>query len=150
MIAVNNLTEVEIDEDWAKKVIEEVLKVEKRNGDVSLAFIGPGRMRKLNKKFRGKNRVTDVLSFPEFEVPFEKFKIGELKKTKELGEIVICPREARKRAKRENLLFEKELARLLVHGLLHLLGYDHEGSKEKAEEMREKEEGYLKEITNNQ
>ena len=131
MIEINNLTEVQIDEDRVKKAISTAT-----TKDVSLAFIGPGRMRKLNKKYRGRNRVTDVLSFPESEVEFKKFVIGGLKKTNTLGEIVVCLREVKKNS-RESSSFEQELDRVLIHGTLHLLGYDHEKDKGEMETKQE-------------
>ena len=143
MIEINNLTEVEINQDFIKKIVREVLKKEKKEGNISIAFIGPGRMRKLNKKYRGKNRVTDVLSFPEIKVSFEKFFKEELKKTKSLGEIVVCLRAVKKSSQELNIPFEKELTRVLVHGILHLLGYAHEESEKETEKMREREEFLL-------
>lgn len=143
---INNLTAVEVDEVLIKKIVAAVLKSEKKDitGDVSIAFVGPGRMRKLNKTYRRKNRVTDVLSFPESQVKFEKFKIGGRQKMQGLGEIVICLREVAKNAKRAQSDFEKELSRVLVHGVLHLLGYDHEQSEAEAEKMRGKEMEHVK------
>jgi len=131
MIEVNNLTTSEIDEDFIRKIAEKVLKEEletakQRNIELSVAFIGSGRMRKLNKKYRGKNKVTDVLSFGEG-----------------LREVVICLREVKKSAQRFKVPFEKELARILIHGILHLLGYEHDGSDEAAEKKRKKEKCYL-------
>jgi len=148
MLEINNLTTVEIDEEFLRRVVNEVLKGEKIKKEVnlSLAFIGSGRMRKLNRKYRGKNRVTDVLAFPESEVLFEKFKIGPLQKIKGLGEIVICLREVKKNAKRFNSTFEKELANVLIHGLLHLLGYDHEKNEKEAKKMQQKQQKYLEQI----
>jgi len=148
MLEINNLTTVEIDEEFLRRVVNEVLKGEKIKKEVnlSLAFIGSGRMRKLNRKYRGKNRVTDVLAFPESEVLFEKFKIGPLQKVKGLGEIVICLREVKKNAKRFNSTFEKELANVLIHGLLHLLGYDHEKNEKEAKKMQQKQQKYLEQI----
>jgi len=148
MFEINNLTTVEIDEEFLRRVVNEVLKGEKIKKEVnlSLAFIGSGRMRKLNRKYRGKNRVTDVLAFPESEVLFEKFKIGPLQKIKGLGEIVICLREVKKNAKRFNSTFEKELANVLIHGLLHLLGYDHEKNEKEAKKMQQKQQKYLEQI----
>jgi probable rRNA maturation factor len=128
MIEIINFTITEIDEEFLKKVAEKVLESEKqKNKDLSLVLVGQGRIRKLNKKYRGKNRVTDVLSFPNDG----------------LGEVVICLREVKKNAKRFNQSFERELIRVLIHGILHLLGYDHEGSKQATEKMVEKEEYYL-------
>ena len=127
MIGIHNLTENQIEEDLIKKISQKVLEEERKKGDISLIFIGPGRMRELNKRYRRKNRVTDVLTFGE-----------------DLKEIVICLREVKKNARRFNLSFEEELARVLIHGILHLLGYNHEGPKKEAEKMRKKEEYYLR------
>ena len=150
MIEINNLTTSEINEDFIRKIADKVLKEELeiskyRNIELSVAFIGAGRMRKLNKRYRGKNRVTDVLAFPQKHLPFEKFS-QELQKIQGLGEIVICLREVKKSAQRFKISFEKELARILIHGILHLLGYGHEESEEEAEKMKQKEEFYLQKI----
>ncbi len=144
MIEINNLTAIEINQDFVKKVVEGVLKKEKKEGNVSIAFIGPGRMKKLNKKYRRKNRITDILSFPELELSFEKFFKEKLKKTENLGEIVICLRAVKKSARQLNIPFETELKRVLIHGILHLLGYRDEKSEKEAKKMEEKEEYYLK------
>jgi len=147
MIEINNLTTNEIDENFFKKLAQKVLKGEKKEkSDLSIALIGQGRMRKLNKKYLGKNRVTDVLAFPESKVLLEKFKIGPAQKFQGLGEIVICLREVKKNAKRFGSVFEKEIAACLIHGILHLLGYDHETSEEKAKEMEKKQQYYLSKI----
>lgn len=145
MVGINNLTGDKVDEKFVKEIVETVLKGERKEimGELSLAFIGPGRMRKLNKTYRKKNRVTDVLAFENSKVAFEKFKIGSAQKTEGLGEIVICLREVKKNARKFEESFEQELTRVLVHGVLHLLGYDHEKTKEEAEKMRECEERYL-------
>ncbi|MCD6500912.1 rRNA maturation RNase YbeY [bacterium] len=147
-IEINNLTTNEIDEGFIRKIAEKVLKEEKKEGLLSIAFIGSGRMRKINKKYRKKNRVTDVLAFPEKRLPFEKF-FQELQKIQGLGEVVICLREVKKNVKRFKSSFEKELARVLIHGILHLLGYTHEKSEKAAKKMKEKEEYYLKKMSNN-
>lgn len=145
MIEINNLTMVSVDEELLKKVAKKVLKEERQEDrDLSIALVGQGRIRALNKKYRGKNRVTDVLAFPGPIVSFEKFKIGGIKKTEGLGEIIICLREVKKNAKRFGSVFERELAKVLLHGILHLLGYDHEKSEIEAKKMKEKEEYYLK------
>jgi len=145
MIEINNLTTVEVDEVLIKKIIEVVLKGEASDlsADVSVAFVGPGRMRKINKMYRKKNRVTDVLSFAGAKVGFQKFKIGPTKKTEGLGEIVVCFREVVKNAKNDSSDFETELKRVIIHGVLHLLGYDHEKSETDAEKMKEKENKYF-------
>lgn len=136
-IEVNNLTTTSIDKKFIISVAEKVLKEEglpekianKEASGLSIALLGEGRMRKLNKKYRGKNRVTDVLSFGD--------KDG-------FWEIVVCLKEVKKNAKRHNAPFKKELTMVLIHGVLHLLGYDHETSDKKAKEMEKKEKYYLK------
>ncbi len=125
MIEINNLTASSVDEKFLKRVAKKVLKGEnKKEIDLSIVFIGETGMRKLNKKYLGKNRVTDVLSFDN-----------------ELNEIVICLREIKKNAKIYNSTFKKELARVLIHAIMHLLGYNHK-------EMQNKEEYYAKAIHN--
>jgi len=134
MIEVNNLTTNVIDENFLKGVAKKVLKGEnKEGGELSIALVGQGRMRELNKKYRRKNKVTDVLAFGQEEKFIKQF----------LGEIVICLREVKKNAKKFGLSFEKELARVLIHGILHLLGYKDEGLKQDVDKMRKKEEKYL-------
>jgi len=128
MIEINNLTTNPVDEEFLKGLVKKVLEGENKEGaGLSIALVGQGRIRELNKKYRGKNRATDVLAFP-----------GD-----GLGEIVICLREVKKNAKRYRSNSEKELARVLIHGILHLLGYDHEKSEQAAEKMREKEGYYF-------
>ena len=147
MIDINNLTTNPIDESFIKKIAKIVLKEEeKEKSNLSIAFIGQGRIRALNKKYRRKNRVTDVLAFPEPKALLEKFKTGLPQKIQRLGEIVICFREVKKNAKRFKSTFKEELARVLIHGILHLLRYDHEKSKREAKKMSEKEEYYLSKI----
>jgi probable rRNA maturation factor len=75
-------------------------------------------IKKLNKKFRNKNKATDVLSFP-----FEK-KIN-IKKNSYLGDIIISYEFINKPKKLTNLEFKKKVAKIFIHGFLHLLGYDH-------------------------
>ena len=129
MIEVNNLTTGQVDENFVKRIAGGVLKGEKKQGNISIAFIGEGRMRKLNKKYRKKNKVTDVLAFSEG-----------------LGEIVICLREVKKNAKKFNSSLQEELARVLIHGTLHLLSYDHEKSEREKKKMEETEKHYLKNL----
>jgi len=147
MVEINNLTSVEIDLNFLKKITEEILKEERKEKEnISIALVGPSRIKRLNREYRGKNRVTDVLSFPNKEIMFEEFKFKEIEKIEGLGEVIICLREVRKQAKRFKEAFEKELARVLIHGILHLLGYNHEKDKEKAKLMEEKENYYLSKI----
>ena len=141
MISITNLTANSIDKSFFEKIVNLVLKGEKKSEEISIVLIGPAKMRKLNKQYSGKNRTTDVLSFGKLQPLEFKFPPG---KEKELGEIVICLREVRKNTKRLKSIFETELARVLIHGILHLLGYNHEKSEKEAKKMQEKENYYLK------
>jgi probable rRNA maturation factor len=85
---------------------------------VSIAFIGAGSMRALNRRYRNKDYPTDVLSF--------SYGDARIDQTPFIGEIVLSPEIAERQAIQWGVSFEKELKRLLVHGILHLLGYDHE------------------------
>jgi len=83
------------------------------------------------------------LSFPEVRFSFEKIFKLVLKKTESLGEVVICPREVKKYSRRLNIPFEEEFSRVLIHGVLHLLGYSDEESEKIAEKMRKREKYYF-------
>ena len=116
-----------------KKVIEKVLKAEKKESSaLTVVFLGPLAMRKLNFEYRQKNRPTDVLSFSE-----------SANEENYLGESFICLSEVRNNAKIYNQDFEEELKRVLIHGLLHLLGYNHEKGGRGAEKMFRRQEHYL-------
>jgi probable rRNA maturation factor len=90
-------------------------------------------MRSLNRRYRGKDRTTDVLSFPMREGRFSRVR-QEL-----LGDIVICMPVAARQARSAGGTFREEIDRLLVHGLLHLLGYDHERGRKEARRMEARE-----------
>ena len=145
MIEINNLTTAPIDEKFLERICQKVLEEENRKkADLSIALVGPGRIKNLNRKYRKKNRVTDVLSFPEDKTLLKKFKDFPSQATQNLGEIVICLREVKKNAKIFREDFKTELMKVLIHGILHLLGYNHEKSKTAAKKMEEKENYYLK------
>jgi probable rRNA maturation factor len=96
-------------------------------------------MRDLNRIYRGKDRVTDVLSFSQLE----GLVSGACGPSIDLGDIVINPAQALRQARACGETFEREMSRLLVHGLLHLLGYDHEKNRYQARRMRVLEEDIL-------
>lgn len=141
MIEINNLTTVRIDKNFLKEVAKKVLIGENRKErDLSIALVGFGRIKELNKKYRGKNQTTDVLAFAvdsTFQIPDSRFNFGE---------IIICPAQVKKNAKKFNTTFRKELIRILIHGILHILGYEHEKDRGAAEKMEKKEEKYLEQI----
>ena len=105
MIEVNNLTTNKVDEAFLRGLAKKVLEGENEKiKDLSIALVGQGRIRELNKKYRKKNKATDVLSF----------------QYNGSGEVVICLREVKKNAKKFKSAFEKELARVLTHGIKNL------------------------------
>lgn len=111
-----------------KSTALEVLRLLKReNVELSLALVGNLEIRKLNARYRGKNYATDVLSFPaEDHLP------GPIPL---LGDVVISIDKTRAQAKERGRLLKEEMTTLLIHGIVHLLGYDHERSARDARVM---------------
>lgn len=130
---VINLTKKNAPAGLARKIWKEFFQEEKIGGDynVNLAFAGEKRIRELNGKYRGRNEVTDVLSFGNF-------------KKGETVEIVICLPRAGKQAARLGHSLEKEIGRLFLHGLAHAVGLNHEKGGEEEKVMRAKEMKVLK------
>ncbi len=106
---------------------------------LTVAFVSDAKMRQLNRQFRGKNSTTDVLSFPDesSDWEFEDLELTDDKKESSkfqipnsksiyLGDIVISLEQAQRQAEENNLQFEIEIKQLVLHGILHLCGYDHE------------------------
>ena len=90
--------------------------------NLTVAFLTETEMKKLNRAFRGKNKVTDVLSFFSDEKDH-------------LGELALCPKYIKKQMTQGKYFPRKEVSFLVLHGLLHLLGFDHEKSKKQAQRM---------------
>lgn len=125
MISVKNLTNEKVSEVFLKTVAKTVLTGENNiKKDLSIVLVGEEKMKEVNNQYRKINSPTDVLSFEEVD------------------EILICPEVAKK----QGTDFKKEVAFILIHGILHLLGYDHENSREETEKMQEKEKYYLSKI----
>ena len=104
--------------------------------ELSLELVGDRRMRRLNRMYRKNDRTTDVLAFPmrESHNPCPML----------LGDVVISVPTARRQAKESGRSLGDELAALLVHGVLHLCGYDHERSAREAVRMRRRERAIVK------
>lgn len=132
---VINLTRKNAPVGLARKIWKEFSQEERIGGDynVNLALSGEKRIRELNRKYRGRNRATDVLSFGDF-------------KKGETVEIVICLPRAGKQAARLGHSLQKEIGRLFLHGLAHAAGYNHEKGKAKTEKMRNKEKVILRKL----
>ena len=118
---INNQRKIKLDwqifRDFAEKAIDKIDEAE--NKSVTVAFVSDRKMRGLNSEFRGKDKTTDVLSFP--------FEADEFDSEKDfLGDIVISLEQAAAQAAENNLDLETEIKQLILHGILHLCGYDHE------------------------
>lgn len=112
-------------ERWLKACIKELPKKHQRRLqglELLVVFVTPVQMKKLNSNFRLKNEPTDILSFESIE-------------PESLGELVLSPQVIRAQSKRTGLSYHEELCYMVLHGLLHLLGYDHETSKKEARLM---------------
>jgi probable rRNA maturation factor len=140
---------------WVR-LAESVLLEEGVPGDaeLSMLFVDEAAMKDLNKRFLGKDSPTDVLAFPIDEEPVEGGRSpdsggtgpGDTSEPTDmptvLGDVVICPAVAHRNAPEHAGSYEDEVALLVVHGLLHLLGMDHEDDDE-AEAMEEREQALL-------
>ena len=117
-----------------KKISKSVLKrlEAAQDTELSITFIDDSKMRELNRSYRSIDRTTDVLSFPQGEGPDETL----------LGDVVISLDTALRNSRRYGISRDEEIRKLLVHGVLHLFGYDHKKKKER-DEMREKEREIL-------
>ena len=154
LVFQNFTAERGLNEKFFKKILETAvkeLKFKEKNIGLSLNLVGESRIKELNKKYRGKNKITDVLSFPlDSQLKTESWKLKIAKSNMaifDLGDIFICLPFAKKQAKRENIDIEKKLAQLLVHGLLHLAGYDHNKSHNDTEKMFKMESRILSKIS---
>ena len=96
------------------------------NKSLSIQFVSEKKIRELNKKYRGVDNVTDVLSFG--------LETGE-----DLGDIFICYPQIKKQAKFFEVTAKEEIARMLAHGVLHLLGFEHENKKQEIKMFKEQE-----------
>ena len=107
-------------ERWRAFVAKALKVVPAKGAGVTVAFVSDRAMRELNRRWRGRRGTTDVLSFPSVQDEFEKAA------GLSLGDVVISVEQAAKQAAEHGLEFEGEVEQLILHGLLHLCGYDHE------------------------
>jgi probable rRNA maturation factor len=119
-IVVNLQRKVKVQSGDLRSFVRACDSIDEATGKTfSIAFISNRRMKELNKFFRGKDSTTDVLSFPHESDEFDA-------DTNNLGDIVISAEQAQKQAEENGLTLENEIKQLVLHGLLHLCGYDHE------------------------
>ena len=136
MVEINNLTNFVVDIKFFLGVAKMILKGENRGMEnLSIAFVNPKDIRKINKEYRKKDKLTDVLSF-EKSLNFKG----------DFSEIIICPSIVKKQALKYKITFREELIKILIHGVLHVLGYEHEISKVQERRMNKRQEYYLSKI----
>lgn len=103
------------------------------DAELSILFTGDAEIRELNRTYRSIDKPTDVLSFPTDDAAL-------------IGDVVVSLETARRQALDYDATFTEELARLLVHGALHLMGYDHVNGGRQAAKMKNKEAEVLEEL----
>ncbi len=122
ILEISNLTNTKPDKNFLKRVGQKSLKfINIKVPEISIVLVGDKKIKDLNNKYRGKNKVTDVLAF-------------------DYGEIFICLPRAKKQARALGHSIKKELAILLIHGLLHLAGYEDETKQEYNKMMNKQQE----------
>src|SRR3989344_7895902 len=134
--------------EWSEKFFAGIvthvlnhLELGRKQVELGIQLVTPERMQELNLKHRQKNKPTDVLSFPLDDVTLAKYDILPL------GDIFICPDIALAQAKEHHVPEKEEMARLVIHGILHLLGYDHEKSPEDGKKMLNLQEEILNQLS---
>jgi probable rRNA maturation factor len=104
-------------EAWTTIASEMLKAIGKPQSSATIAFVSDTKIRELNRRFRGIDSATDVLSFPD--------AVTE-RQGQNLGDIAVSVERAELQAKENGLRFDEEISQLILHGLLHLCGYDHE------------------------
>ncbi|GAB7386323.1 rRNA maturation RNase YbeY [Bacillaceae bacterium] len=110
--------------DLIRRLVQTAAELEDVSGELAITLVDDARIRELNRQYRGVDRPTDVLSFPMLEGE-EDFPVAGGEVPTLLGDIVISVPRAVEQAEEYGHSFERELGFLVVHGFLHLLGYDH-------------------------
>jgi len=137
---INRQRKFKIHAHTLKKVAEYILRICKlQNVELSISIVNNRRIRELNSRYRGLRRSTDVLAFPLNEKTDNNLI--------HLGDVVISIEKAAIQAKRARHSLKKEVYLLLTHGILHLLGYDHERSGEEAVKMRNLEKDIMAKLS---
>jgi probable rRNA maturation factor len=128
-----------------RRAVEATLAYEgyKNNAEVSVTFTDNEKIQKINNEFRGMDKPTDVLSFPLVDYDgIDALPIDDIDGS--LGDVVISLERAKEQSEEFGHSFEREIAFLTVHSMLHLLGYDHVNSEEEELDMRKRQSDVLK------
>lgn len=146
-VSIEPKLNVSLDENWLQKIAIETLKAEgiTSSAEMGLVITDSKTIQKLNRTYRDEDQPTDVLAFhmipgisQELEQPFVRPPDG----INHLGEVMISYPQAVKQAQEQGHSMARELALLIVHGILHLLGYDHELPDEE-KQMKAKENAIM-------
>tara|TARA_B100001094_G_scaffold125504_1_gene121535 strand:- start:68315 stop:68767 length:453 start_codon:yes stop_codon:yes gene_type:complete len=125
---------------WEKLAVGTLQAEGIHTGELNLIFVDSESMKELNENHLGKSEPTDVLAFPLDSVDTTPSETPIL-----LGDVIICPEKAEENAQLQNKTFEEEIALLVLHGILHILGYDHAHTDEKVV-MKKREEQLMSEL----
>lgn len=133
-----NVRSIKVSKKYVKSIIEMTLKsVNKTKSELSVHFVGKKKIKTINNEYRHINKATDVIAFAMQE--------GRLLDKKDLGDIFISPEVVEGQAKKQSITYKEEFGRVLIHGILHLNGYDHV-TKSEEKEMFGLQERLLKKI----
>lgn len=130
MVEATNLTKEKISIPHFKDVAGKTFRIIKSTFNLNIVFVSENFIKQINHKYRRKNKSTDVLAFEE------------------LNEIFICPEFVKKQAKELHVAYLDQLTRVLIHGILHVVGYDHERTEQEATNMFATQERILKKLDN--
>jgi len=143
----NSIKDTALKRVFFEDTISESLKVlglDKQNIEISVNIVGNAKIRSLNNKYRGKNKSTDVLSFPLIDGPISQTpQAGAIIN---LGDIFISLPFVIRKVDSDKKILKDELTLLTVHGFLHLLGYDHESSRREERTMLNLQDRILKRL----
>jgi len=130
VVIINKLKKNPVQSGRIKNLLQQLCRYYGKSGaEVVLTLVGPRTIHRLNKKYRHRDKPTDVLSFPLNEKgPDGRFY---------LGDIIICPEVAGRQARKQGHSLQQEVEILTIHGFLHLLGFEHfEGMEEEEAKVR--------------
>lgn len=129
---------IKLSKKYIEYILDTIFKTLKKQGnDLSVHLVGDARMRSINKDYRGVDATTDVIAFAMQE--------GKVFDKKDLGDIFISVNQIKTQANQQKIHYKEEFTRVLIHGVLHLNGYDHIHKKGE-KEMFELQEKILKKV----
>lgn len=136
----NNQNKIKIDKRRIRSTVLRIMRIlDCADKEISLSFIDDEKIKKLNEEYLGKSKPTNVISFPLQEGEYSDINPNIM------GDIVISTETAQRDALRGNLTLSQEIDFLIIHGILHLLGYNHENTtSEETNKMRKKEKDLFK------